>query len=299
MSRMGVDFSIIVPTFRRPRRLQECLEALVGLDFPPDRYEIVVVDDGGDTDLTPIIHELQRGPEIRLIRQQNAGPAAARNGGAKAARGEMLAFTDDDCRPDPQWLRTFSRHTEAANHGAMLGGHTVNVLTGNIYASASQRLIDYLYTYYNAGATGKSFFTSNNMAVRRDLFFELGGFSTAYRRAAGEDRDLCDKWQRAGYSLQYIPEAVVYHAHDMDVRDFLRQHFNYGRAAYHYHKSRREHHNEGNTPEPARFYIDLIRFPVKQDGGPRSWMESGLMAVSQVANAAGYYWDMWRSHRRR
>src|SRR5690606_41593001 len=97
-----------------------------------------------------------------------------------------------------QCLRTFSRHTGAANHGAMIGCTTANVLTANSYASASPRLIDYLYAYYNAGATGKSFFTSNNMAVRRDLFFELGGFSTAYRRAAGEDRDLCDKWQRAG-----------------------------------------------------------------------------------------------------
>lgn len=91
---------------------------------------------------------------VRLIEQTNAGPAHARNTGARHASGAVLAFTDDDCTPRPDWLSTL--HARARqNPEQLVGGHTVNALPDNVYATASQLLIDYLYAYHaTRGAAG-------------------------------------------------------------------------------------------------------------------------------------------------
>src|SRR3990172_7747823 len=87
--------------------------------------------------------------DATCVRQRNAGPASARNTGAAQARGEFLAFTDDDCRPAPDWLRGLAlRLTQSPD--CVIGGRTTNALPDNPYSSASQLLIDYLYSYYNA-----------------------------------------------------------------------------------------------------------------------------------------------------
>lgn len=278
-------FSVIVPTYDRPDRLRECLRALGELRYPRDRYEVVVVDDGGRADLKAVVDALSDGPEISLLRQQNSGPASARNRGAEHARGTFLAFTDDDCRPDSEWLRAFAlRFAETPE--AMLGGRTVNALTDNLFSSASQRLVEYLYAYYIAA--GSPFFTSNNIAVPRDRFLAVGGFRSIFRRAAGEDRDLCDRWLQKGMRMEYVEDAVVRHAHDMTARSFWRQHFNYGRAAFVYHEARRIEQQVQLTPEPIGFYIDLIQYPFRAAPAERAWRESCLLLVSQAANAVGY-----------
>jgi len=97
-------FSIVVPTCDRPRQLAACLQSLARLDYPRDRFEVIVVDDGTTTAAPALVVEMKAGPDVRLVRQPHAGPAAARNLGASHARGSLLAFTDDDCAPAPDWL---------------------------------------------------------------------------------------------------------------------------------------------------------------------------------------------------
>ena len=97
--------SVIVPTHRRPAQLAECLAALARLDYPPDRYEVIVVDDGGGMPLDDVLEPFRDRMAVSCLTGRRAGPAAARNAGAARARGDLLAFTDDDCRPRPDWLR--------------------------------------------------------------------------------------------------------------------------------------------------------------------------------------------------
>src|SRR6185369_10255511 len=100
-------FSIIVPTYERPAQLSRCLQSLGQLDYPKENYEILVVDDGS-------AHPLDDVPfPVRILRHENTGPAGARNFGASQARGEFLAFTDDDCQPDAGWLRELAPHCAA------------------------------------------------------------------------------------------------------------------------------------------------------------------------------------------
>ncbi len=96
-----IDFSIIVPTFQRPEGLRRCLAALLRMDYPADRYEVIVVDDGSDPPVEPLVREAVGAATCRFIRQENHGPGPARNAGAAQARGRWLAFTDDDCAPRP------------------------------------------------------------------------------------------------------------------------------------------------------------------------------------------------------
>ncbi|MFV1986234.1 MAG: glycosyltransferase family 2 protein [Gemmatimonadota bacterium] len=280
-------FTVVVPTYNRPELVRQCAEAIVDLDYPRTRYELIVVDDGGSTPLGPILEPLRDRGTVRLIEQANEGPASARNLGVEQAEGSLIAFTDDDCRPTADWLRRLAARLAGAT-GTLVGGRTVNALTGNPYAEASQQLIDYLYEYYEGGAAGQ-FFTSNNMGVHRDALRSVGSFDVTELRATAEDRELCDRWQHHGLQLLYAPEVVVRHSHEMNLRGFLRQHFNYGRGALYYHERRAERGSGRIKLEPPSFYTGLLRHPLETGRGTSELRQTFLMGLSQVANAAGYF----------
>lgn len=104
MSDQDLGFSLIIPTYARPKQLGNCLESLTQLIAPRSGFEIIIVDDGNPESLEPVVAPFREKLNLRLLRQENGGPAKARNTGAAAARGRHLAFTDDDCRPEPNWL---------------------------------------------------------------------------------------------------------------------------------------------------------------------------------------------------
>jgi GT2 family glycosyltransferase len=218
------DISVIIPTFNRGEELQCCLDRLVSQSLDKARFEVLVVDDGSQPPAGPAANGLR----LVVLRQKNRGPAAARNLGASHARGEILAFTDDDCRPQAGWLEAL---LEAARRqpGALLGGATRNGLQDNPFAEASQLIQDQVYRWYNSSADEAAFFASNNMAAPRRAFLDLGGFNPAFRTA--EDRELCDRWRAAGRRLLYVAGAEVIHARRLTLGSFMRQHFAYGRGA--------------------------------------------------------------------
>lgn len=286
-------FTVIIPTYARPARLKACLQAFTRLAYPRDRFELMVVDDGSPASMEPVVIPFAHALSVRLIRQENAGPAAARNAGAAHAQGSFLAFTDDDCAPDSGWLHALANRLKA-DPEQLVGGQTLNALPENPFSTTSQQLIAYLYDYYNERPGKARFFASNNMALSADCFHKVGGFSTRFPLAAGEDRDFCDCWRHAGYAMQYAPEAMIYHAHELTLRSFSRQHFNYGRGALFFHRARAQRRQQPLTPEPLSFYLDLLRFPFSQNRGRRAWLHATLMGVSQAANALGFFWEAFR-----
>jgi glycosyltransferase involved in cell wall biosynthesis len=296
--RCDPQFSIVIPTRNRPDSLASCLDAIARLDYPRHDFDVVVVDDGGDVDLSDAC-AAAAGCRVRVLRQPHLGPASARNLGAFQARGRYLAFTDDDCTPEPAWLRVleaaFERDPDVA-----LGGHTVNALGENIYSGASQMLVDYLYEYFESDTRGLRFFASNNLAVPAAGFRTIGGFDESFSLPAAEDREFCERWHRKGRRLVFTPEAVVQHAHLLGPAAFVRQHFTYGRGADHLLKARSR--NEGGpvrvSAEPLPFYRDLVAYPLRKSTGWRKVPLALLMAISQVAYAAGYFWERLRHSRR-
>jgi len=289
-----LHFTVVVPTFQRPAALASCLESLAAQDLPRDRFEIVVVDDGSAEPPRGIVARFASALDVRLIEQPNAGPAAARNAGAAAARGDYLAFTDDDCRPDPGWLRAL--HDAAVQHPqCAIGGRVENVFADGLYSTASQLLIEFLYEYYNVGEGTGRFFITSNLAFPTTAFRALGGFDTSFPLAAAEDRDVCDRWREAGLPMVYADDAIVHHAHALRLGSFCRQHFNYGRGAYHLHRARAR---RGETPlrvEPLHFYTRLVSYPLGRSAVPRALPLAALMALSQGVYVSGYFRERLRN----
>lgn len=280
-------FTVVVATYDRPELARQCAAAIVGLDYPRERYELVVVDDGGGEPLDPLLEPFRDQLTIRLLEQANQGPASARNLGVEHAEGSLIAFTDDDCEPARDWLRRLARRLQGTPE-RLVGGRTVNALVDNPYAEASQQLVGYLYDYYESGVPGQ-FFTSNNMGVHRDTLRSIGSFEATHLRATAEDRELCDRWLYHGFQLDYEPEALVHHSHDLTLRSFLRQHFNYGRGALYYHQRRAGRGSGRIKLEPPSFYTGLLRHPFKNGWTASALQQSALMGFSQAANAAGYF----------
>src|SRR5262245_44155557 len=142
-------FSIVVPTYGRSAQLMSCLKAISSLDYPIDRFEVVVVNDGGEISNEALLAEFRNRFDFTLLTQPHAGPATARIYGASMAKGEYLAFTDDDCLPLSNWLQTLAVRFETMPE-CIVGGRTINGYLDNLYSSASQLLIDYLCAYYNS-----------------------------------------------------------------------------------------------------------------------------------------------------
>lgn len=279
-------FSIIIPTYNRPDRLANCLQAIANLDYPGDRFEVIVVDDGSQTPLDSVVAPFQGQIQLKLLRQANAGPAAARNRGAIETRGDFLAFTDDDCQPLVDWLSQLEVSLVSAPN-AMVGGQTINALADNPYSTASQKLIDYLYEYYHPAKGKKAFFASNNIAMSKSGFDRLGGFDVSFPLAAAEDRDFCDRWIACGYSMVYAPQARIYHYHSLTLQSFWRQHFNYGRGAFSFHRRRKQTNPEKPSREPLSFYLNLLFYPFSQTSLPTAFLLAILLILSQVATTFG------------
>ncbi|MEM1254404.1 MAG: glycosyltransferase [Cyanobacteria bacterium P01_H01_bin.21] len=287
------EFSIIIPTYNRPDCLGQCLQSLARLDYPKDCFEVVVVDDGSRMPLTPVTDKFLPLLSLRLIQQQNAGPAAARNSGAAAAQGHYLVFTDDDCQPASDWLTALSAAYQKMPN-TLIGGRTLNALPNNLYSTASQLLIDYIYDYYNQGKGEATFFASNNFAMPRAVYQQLKGFDTSFPLAAGEDREFCDRWRHHGFPMHYAPTMQLNHAHKLTLASFWRQHFNYGRGAFHFHKVRSQRQAKPMQVEPLTFYFRLLTYPFSKHQGLRSFSLSGLFLISQVANVAGFAYEKYR-----
>ena len=285
------SFSVVIPTYDRPPRLAACLRSLTLLDYPRDRFEVIVVDDGGAEPLDDVVRPVGHEIDVTLLRQAHGGPAVARNTGSAKAKGELLAYTGDDCTPAEDWLRALARRFAATPQGAAVGGRTLNGLEHNPYSTASHMLIEYLYGYYNFAPDRARFLTPNNLSVPRDLFGDVGGFDASFVEGTGEDRDFCDRWLRRGHRMIYDPQVLVSHAHALTFRGFCRQQFAYGRGSRRYRETRARRDSERIRIEPFSFYVNLLRHPLSRSAGNGRLRLAALMAISQLANTAGYFWQ--------
>lgn len=275
--------------------MADCLDAILKIDYPRHLFEVVVVDDGEtvpEGSLAPFAGEI----DIVLCPQPQRGPATARNTGARLSKSAYLAFLDDDCLPERDWLKNFAENFKA-DPELLLGGKTINALPDNIYSTASQLLVDFLYEYFKQKDSENHFFTSNNIAISRSGFQKLNGFDPSFPLPAAEDRDLCRRWRKMGGRLRFIPAARISHAHNLNFRGFLRQHFNYGRGAFHFHKLRSIDENSKITPEPLGFYKKLLFYPFRARGKRAGTALFVLFLLTQISTVSGFFYQKLKERR--
>jgi O-antigen biosynthesis protein len=214
--------SVVVCAYNAERTMEQCLASLEALNYPD--YEVIVVNDGS-TDSTLAISE--RFPYCKIISQPNKGLSVARNVGAEAATGEIVAYTDSDCVADPDWLTYLVGKMQFSGLAAC-GGPNFPPPENNMIPAAvavspggpTHVLVSDDVAEHIAGC---------NMAFRRDVLQQLGGFDPLYR-AAGDDVDICWRFQDAGYTIGFSPSAVVWHFRRNTVKAYLGQQKGYGKA---------------------------------------------------------------------
>ncbi|MBI4396521.1 MAG: glycosyltransferase [Elusimicrobia bacterium] len=280
--------SVIVPTRDRPAELAECLKALSAQTLPQERFEVIVVDDGAAFDET--CREVFCGGNLRVIRSSSRGPACARNAGASQARGALLVFTDDDCRPAARWLETL---LEAAQKHprTLFGGRTRNDLPENLFSEVSHELTEYLRL--NDDLT-----PSNNMALPAEEYLALAGFGEGFAFPGGEDRDFSRRWLERGGQRRFVEEAEVLHAHALGPVSFAVQQFRYGRGACRHRRemARRQGRRMG-LARPA-FYFRLIRHVSGRSSAGPKLCRAALALLSQIFVTMGFVWEYGNAVRR-
>lgn len=264
--------SVVVPTRDRPEALRRCLAAL---DAQTARdIEVVVVDDRS-VDAAAVASVVAASNVARLVVGEGRGPAAARNLGADAATGDVLCFTDDDCRPAPHWAEAMA--IRIGGGAVAAAGPTRNGRPDDPFATAAQTVTNHLTDHSAHAATGDvGFAPTSNLAMTAELHRSLP-FDETFPLAAGEDRDWCDRLAALGETIAFVPDAWVDHHQDLGPRGFWRQQVRYGRGSQHL-RSRAS----GPSMQSPRFYVDLVRAGFRH--GPAA---GGLVLVAQVATAVG------------
>lgn len=214
--------SVVVASYNGARTLKACLESLTRLNYPD--YEVILVDDGS-TDTTPQVASVYK--NIRCFRQDNQGLSAARNAGIAAATGEIVAFTDSDCRADEDWLYHLIGDLLNGDF-AGIGGH--NLLPPEDSWVAASVLV-------SPGGPAHVMLTDReaehvpgcNMAFYKWALEEIGGFDPVFRKA-GDDVDVCWRLQERGYKIGFSPSGFVWHYRRSNVAAYLKQQHGYGEA---------------------------------------------------------------------
>jgi O-antigen biosynthesis protein len=215
--------SIVVASYNAERTLTSCLDSLQRLNYPD--YEVILVDDGS-TDATPQLALKHSG--IRYFRhEKNLGLSTARNTGIAAAAGEIVAFTDSDCRADEDWLYYLVGDLLDSEFAA-IGGP--NLLPPEDSAVAAAVMV-------SPGGPAHVMLTDRqaehipgcNMAFYKWVLAQVGGFDPLFHEA-GDDVDVCWRLQQAGYRIGFSPAAFVWHYRRSTARAYLRQQHGYGEA---------------------------------------------------------------------
>lgn len=198
---MQTKISVVIPTYKRPVLLINCLAQLFKQTLNPVFFEVIVVSDGFDQETESAMQPwLQKKPNVLFLHTaEKRGPAAARNLGWLSARSSLIAFTDDDCLPDKNWLSSFLKAYQGQDFIAFTGKTTVPL---------PPRPTDYAMN--TAGLENAEFITANCVCTKKALF-KTGGFDERFSLAWREDSDLHFKLLEQQISILKIEDAVVVH----------------------------------------------------------------------------------------
>jgi glycosyltransferase involved in cell wall biosynthesis len=197
-----VSISIIIPAFNEERMIGRCLESLVNLSFPHEQFEVILVDNGSHDTTLPIANSFKNRLNLTVVQQKGIRISALRNLGARAARGDILAFLDADCIAPRDWLERIFGLAPSDNAG-VLGAHY-------LLPEESSWVGRTWHRYQEAPKAGEvSHVPAGDLIMRRNDFQTLGGFDETIQ--TNEDYELCERARTAGMRVRAFPEIGVVH----------------------------------------------------------------------------------------
>jgi glycosyltransferase involved in cell wall biosynthesis len=248
--------SVIIPCRNGAKTLGRQLSALAGQDYAAP-WELVLADNGS-TDGSAVIAEAwrERLPDLRIVDAPRPGINVARNAGVRASRGRVIALCDADDEVEPGWLRGL---VDAMAKGEDLVGGCLDLEPLNSQLPPGRR------TRRIALADGLSFLPwpeGANLAFSREVFDRLGGFDETFF-LGGDEIEFAWRAQLAGYSLGFVPEAVVHYSVRTSPRRLFRQFLGYGNSHAQLYRHFRHHGMPRSRAKPvvARWLWILTRTP--------------------------------------
>jgi glycosyltransferase involved in cell wall biosynthesis len=236
-SRSNTDISLIICTRDRCQKLTRCLESVRHITFERP-WELIIVDNGSTDDTAAIIQEFIRSTSIRAVHlfEPKPGKSTGLNTALRVAQGELVAFTDDDCYPAPDFLI----HVWAAFADPSIGYITGRIQLHDpadhrmtINESMTPRTIPGRSFVYTGAVHGA------NMTFRRKVLLDIGGFDPLFGPGAlleaAEDLEVASRASAMGWKGQYRPEVIISHHHERNASDAPRlwKSYDIGRGAYH------------------------------------------------------------------
>ena len=210
----------MIPVLNGEHTIGDCIDSLLELRYPAEKLELLVVDNGSRDGTARVLKNY--GDRIVRLEEATRGPGAARNAGLRGARGEVVAFTDADCRVDPDWLMEVVAPLDDPRVG--IAGGTIRAIPP---AGDIERFGELIHDHRQAIEVFQPpYAITMNWASRRAVLEELGGFDERFRRC--EDVDLSYRITQAGYTLAFAPDAVVYHHNEENLAGLFREGFQHG-----------------------------------------------------------------------
>jgi len=196
------QFSVVIPTYQRPDDLARCLEQLKpgAQTLASEHYEVIVSDDQGKGSKTQVLVREQY-PWVTWVTGPGRGPAANRNNGALEAQGKWLVFTDDDCIPNPEWLKAYREASRSHRNES-----SICVLEGATVPEGPRPRMDVVAPINEDGGN----LWSCNFAIEAKAFRDLGGFDEDYTFAL-EDMDFAARIRKSPFESIFVRDAEVVH----------------------------------------------------------------------------------------
>ncbi len=280
-----MNISVVIATYNRKTQLKSCLTAVSRQTFPP--IEIIIVDDASTDGTEEMI--ANQFPHIKYLRlMHNGGPAIARNRGVQTAKGDIIAFTDDDCIVPPGWLQQLTAAWE--KHPEVVGVSGYQEAADTLIATNPIAQTEHLTRLHRWGERAHSEqlggaevpgFGTNNVAYKRHIFLKLGGFDESFPVAAGEDYDFKVR-VAVDHQLLYIPLKVEHHR-TYTLKAQWHAFWRRGIGVYYFEAKR------GHAPSIGRIFLrlgkrcwqllpNLTKFP---------WRVAFIITISHIADALG------------
>ena len=211
--------SVIIPHHNDWERLEKCIKALLDQTYPKKNFEIIVVDNNSTIDGTEM---RQRYPTVRWLAETKKGSYAARNCGVKSASGDILAFTDSDCVPNPDWIEQGVEFQLREPDCGLIGGK-VELFFDNPESPNATDLYESVFSFHQeAYIEHKHFAVTANVFIRKQLLEKVGLFNS--QLLSGGDAELGQRLYSQNYTLKYCDSAAVKHPTRSDLEDFLEKH---------------------------------------------------------------------------
>jgi GT2 family glycosyltransferase len=201
------DVSVVCSTYQRSARVRLLLAALEGQTLDKDRFEVVIVNNGSTDDTAATLAEIARDTKLTLrplTIEVNQGASGGRNAGWRAATAPLVAFTDDDCAPTPEWLAALLDAEKATGAG---------IVVGRTLPNPAQKQNEGIWSRTQTvnSKNGTTFFNTCNILYRRADLEAVGGFDQEFRTKGGEDTDLGWCVEELGTTAVFAEDALVFH----------------------------------------------------------------------------------------